>query len=84
MTFKELLDQVSKIEGVAVRFKRIEHRLILIFWKGHSPIAHVYVDAYEYNKDYPKLFEMNLYDMLELDQLLYDFTQTPLEERELP
>lgn len=64
-------------------FKRIEGRLLLIFWKGNSSIASVFVDEYEYNKDYPKLFEMNLNDIYTIDQALYDFTQTPLEEREL-
>lgn len=83
MTFHELIDVIQEVDGVFTMFKRVEGRLVLIFWKGHSPIASVFVDEYEYRKDYPKLFEMNFSDIFTIDQALYDFTQTPVEEREL-
>ena len=83
MTFHELIDTISAIDGVRIHFKWLEKRLVLIFWKGHSPIASVFVDEYEYRKDYPKLFEMHLDDIFAIDLALYDFTQTPIEEREL-
>ncbi len=83
MTVKELIAVVSQIDGVRTHFKRIEDRLVLIFWKGHSPIASVFIDEYDYRKDYPKLFEMNIYDIFTIDQALYEFTQTPISEREL-
>lgn len=54
MTVRELLDCVSAIKGVSVHFKWVEGRMVLIFWKGHSPIASVFVDEHEYRKDYPK------------------------------
>lgn len=83
MTLRELLDTIKQIDGVMTMFKTIEGRLVLIFWKNNSPIASVFVDEYEYRKDYPELFEMNLNDLFTIDQALYDFTQTPIEEREL-
>lgn len=83
MTFRELLDIISTIEEVKIHFKWVEDRMVLIFWREQSPIASVFVDDHEYRKDYPKLYEMNLYDIFKIDQALYDFTQTPIEEREL-
>lgn len=83
MTIRELLDTVMTIEGVRVHFKPIKGSMVLIFWNETSPIASVFVDEFEYRKDYPKLFEMTLDDLFRIDQALYDFTQTPIEEREL-
>lgn len=83
MTLKELLAIISTIEDVRTHFKWLDDRLVLIFWRGHSPIASVFVDGDTYNKDYPKLYEMNLYDLFKIDYALYDFTQTPVENREL-
>lgn len=83
MTLQELLDTISQVEGVGIKFKRVEGRQMLIFWKDHSPIASVFVDEHEYRKDYPRLFEMDLYTIFNIDQALYDFTQTPIEDRGL-
>lgn len=83
MTIQELVQAIMTNEDLRVYFKQIEERMVLIFWKGSSPIASVFVDEFDYNIDYPKLYEMDLYEILEIDQALYDFTQTPIDERDL-
>lgn len=83
MTMSELLDEVISVEGVHVRLKTMAEGMVIIFWKGHSPIAHVYENADEYSLDYPKLYEMNLEDILHIDAVLYEYVNTDLENREI-
>ena len=84
MTFDELLQNVSSIDEIRTMFKRIDNELILIFWKGQSPIASIYTEANDYNVDYPKLLEMDLEHILQLNDWLYEYSQTDLSERKLP
>lgn len=83
MTLYKLLDKVTAIEGVNFELKRMNDQMMLLLKKENDLIADVFIDKYEYNKDYLKLYHMNLYDMFEVDQALYDFTQTPVKERGL-
>ncbi len=83
MTLYRLLDKVTAVEGVNFEFQKIDGQQLLLLMKDGDPIADVFVDEYEYNKDYMKLYHLNLYDMFEVDQALYDFTQTPVHERGL-
>lgn len=84
MTFDELLQNVSSIDEIRTMFKRIDNELILIFWKGQSPIASIYTEANDYNVDYPKLLEMDLEHILQLNDWLYEYSQTDLTMREIP
>ena len=84
MTFDELLQNVSSIDEIRTMFKRIDNELILIFWKGQSPIATIYTKANDYNVDYPKLLEMDLEHILQLNDWLYEYSQTDLTMREIP
>lgn len=77
MTLEELIDRMMTIDGVRTMFKKD----VLIFWQGESPIAHVRLDAFEYCIEYPKLYEMHLHDVLQIDQWLYDYANTEISER---
>lgn len=83
MTLYKLLDTVTAIEGVHFEFVEMDDQLMLLLKNEDSPIADVFLDEYEYNKEYMKFFHMNLYDIFEIDQALYEFTQTPVKERGL-
>lgn len=84
MTFDELLQNVSSIDEIRTMFKKIDNELILIFWKGQNPIASIYTEANDYNVDYPKLLEMDLEHILQLNDWLYEYSQTDLAMREIP
>lgn len=83
MTLNELIHNVTSMDGVWVKFKQIADELVLIFWKEESPIASIYATANKYSVDYPKLFEMELEQILLLNNCLYNFSQTDLAERKL-
>lgn len=83
MTYKELIENIMTINGTRVFIKQMKETMILIFWKGSSPIAHVFVNSYEYSLEYPLLYEMDLYDILKIDAWLYEFVNTNIEDREL-
>lgn len=84
MTFDDLMQNVSSIDEVWVKFKQIGNEVVLIFWEGQSPIASIYTNADEYNVGYPKLLEMDLEQILQLNDWLYEFSQTDLVDRKLP
>ena len=84
MTFDELLQNVSSIDNIGIKFKQIGTEVVLIFWKGQSPIASIYTEANDYNVDYPKLLEMDLEHILQLNDWLYEYSQTALTMREIP
>ena len=83
MTYKKLIENILTIEGTRVFFKQTKEGMVLIFWNGPSPIAHVFVNSYEYSLEYPMLYEMDLYDILKIDAWLYGFVNTEIEDREL-
>lgn len=83
MTLYKLLDQVTAVDGVNFEFQQIDGKLLLLLKRNENPIADVFLDEYDYNKEYIKLYEMNLYDIFEIDQALYEYTQTPVKKRGL-
>ncbi|GAB2490159.1 hypothetical protein GCM10008929_13080 [Alkalibacterium psychrotolerans] len=50
---------------------------------GHSPIASVKTKEFEYRTDYAKLYELPFEQISKIDDWLQEYTQTPLDEREL-
>ena len=83
MTYKELVENILTVDGMRVFFKQTKEDMVLIFWNGPSPIAHVFVKSDEYCLEYPKLYEMDLYDILKIDAWMYEFVNTEIEDREL-
>lgn len=83
MILRKLIDNMMSIKGVRTYFKQMDKGLVIIFWNGPSPIAHVFVEAYEYSLEYPMLYEMNLHDILSIDAWLYAFVNTDIIDRQL-
>lgn len=81
MTEEELIGKMTSIEGVRVMFKRTEEGEVRIFWKGKNPIASVYVHGQTYDIEYPKLYEMDLNHILQIDAWLHEYVHTPLQDR---
>ena len=83
MTVKELIDQITAINGTRVIFKPMEKDRVLIFWKGHSPIASVFLKDDEYRIDYPKLYEMAYNEITLIVDSLDAYVATELVLRQL-
>lgn len=83
MTVKELIDQIAAINGTRVMFKPMEKDRVLIFWKGHSPIASVFLKDDEYRIDYPKLYEMAYDEITQIVDSLDAYVATELVLRQL-
>lgn len=77
MTEEELIKKMTSIEGVRVMYKHTEVGEVRIFWKGQNPIASVFVHDKKYDIEYPKLYEMDLNHILQIDAWLYEYVHTP-------
>ena len=83
MTVKELIDQITAINGTRVMFKPMEKDRVLIFWIGHSPIASVFLKDDKYRIDYPKLYEMAYNEITLIVDSLDAYIQTELDQRQI-
>lgn len=83
MTVNELIDQIIAINGTRVMFKPMEKDRVLIFWKGHSPIASVFLKDDKYRIDYPKLYEMTYDEITQIVDSLDAYVATELVLRQL-
>lgn len=85
MKMNELIDNILSVdEEISVRFKPLDKTWVLIFSRSTAPIAHVFTEADEYSIDYPTLYKLDLYSVLQIDAWLYEYSVTPVREREIP
>lgn len=83
MTVKELISQIIAINGTRVMFKPMEKDTVLIFWKGQSPIASVFLKDTDYRIDYPTLYEMAYDEISQIVDSLDAYVATELDRRQI-